>query len=238
MEIGKLPDLSKYRDFLFPGIVIILIVVSLVIVVKPKITELMEIRGNLAKQKQELAQLIQKAAILEGYDQNELQVRANKTLKVLPAEKNGPLVLATVRTLVNEQDLDLEGLSVNIGEVSTGAAKPKSSKEKVPSLEIKLSISGNLDDFYKFLEGIQTTAPIMKIKQLSFSREGNSVSGSLLLASYYLNLPVDIGKTSSKIVPITSQEAEIYQQLSGYQLAISGNALPPIGSGKEDPFVY
>lgn len=236
LEVGKLSELSKHRSYLFPGVVVILILVSAMTILKPKLNDLLETRRGLAKQKQELAQLTQKVALLEGYDQNELNTRVNQILKVLPTEKDGPLILATVRSLVADYDLELESLNVEVGEIATEAAEPKRKEELLPSLSIKLSVTGSLDNLYNFLEAVESTTPLMMIDLVSVNREGTTIESSIQLSTYYLAAPKDIGKAGRQITPITSEEEEVYQKLSRYQSPSVGTSLPYVGSGKENPF--
>lgn len=238
IETGRLSELSKFQSLLFPVVVIILILVSAITILKPRLNDLLETRRDLAKQKKELAQLTQKVAVLEGYDRDELQTRANQVNKVLPKEKDGPLILATIRSLVSDYNLELNNLTIEIGEIATESSEPKRKEELLPSLTIQLSIAGGLENLYDFFEAIESTTPLMRIDTISISREGSTADSKIQLFTYYLAEPKDIGKVGRQIVPITSEEEEIYQKLSRYQPARVGTKLPYVGSGKENPFTF
>ena len=237
-DIKKLPEASQFREFLFPGIVIILIVITAVTVLKPKIDSLLEIRQGVAKQKKELGQLSQKSAVLEGYDQNELKNRTEKLLKVLPVEKDGPLIVATMRSLVSENNLELISLGVNVGELATESAEPTKKEETVPSLKIALDVAGELGDLYNFLSAVESITPIMRVDKVGISREGTSVESQVSLSNYFLAMPKEIGKVSRQIVPVNTEEEKVYQEVSNYQPPAMGTALPIVTSGKENPFAY
>lgn len=234
MVVSKLPNLSQYRNYLIPIVLVVLMLISGVMILKPKAEEVFGLRGDLSRQKIELAQLTQKLAILEGYDQEELKYRAERMLRVLPTEKNGPLVLAVVRSLVGDHNLELVSLTVEIGEISTESAQ---SKEPLPSLEVSASVTGSLDDLGSFLNALESATPIMRVKGLSISREGKTVESNISLSTYYLSVPKDIGKPSRRINIITQEEEEVYQELSRYQLPAVGKELPSVSSGKENPFI-
>ncbi|OGV89695.1 hypothetical protein A2Z41_02455 [Microgenomates group bacterium RBG_19FT_COMBO_39_10] len=238
--VNKLPDLSKFREFLFPLIVVVLIILSGVLVVKPKLGEILKARGELGKQKDELAQLSQKIAILQGYDRSELEARANQVVKVLPVDKNGPLIFASLRSLANENDLEISGLDVQIGEISTGSGKiqTKGNKETFPSLTISLSVSGDRGDLYKFFKSVESISPLMRIKQISLDQEEDVLESKLELETYYLASPEFIGKADRTIIPTSPEEEEVYQEIKGYQAALSQTSLPMMTSGKENPFTY
>ncbi|HUV43031.1 MAG TPA: type 4a pilus biogenesis protein PilO [Patescibacteria group bacterium] len=242
MKIGinKLPGLSKFREFLFPLIVIVLIVLSGVLVVKPKLGEILKVRGELGKQKDELAQLSQKMAILQGYDRSELEARANQIVKVLPIDKNGPLIFASLRSLASENDLEIHGLDVQIGEISTesGKIQTKGNKESFPSLTISLSVSGDRGDLYEFFKSVESISPLMRIRQISLNQEEDIFESKLELETYYLASPEFIGKADRTIIPISSEEEEVYQKIKGYLTVLSQTSLPLITSGKENPFTY
>jgi len=242
MKIGinKLPGLSKFREFLFPLIVIVLIVLSGVLVVKPKLGEILKVRGELGKQKDELAQLSQKMAILQGYDRSELEARANQIVKVLPIDKNGPLIFASLRSLASENDLEIHGLDVQIGEISTesGKIQTKGNKESFPSLTISLSVSGDRGDLYEFFKSVESISPLMRIRQISLNQEEDIFESKLELETYYLASPEFIGKADRTIIPISSEEEEVYQKIKGYLTVLSQTSLPLMTSGKENPFTY
>ncbi len=238
IETGKLPELSKVQIYLFPLVVVILIVISTIAILKPKLDDLLKTRGNLTKQKKELAQLTQKVTVLEGYDQDELKDRVNKILRVLPKEKDAPLILVTMRSLANDYSLEISSLMIDVGELATESAELKTKKETLPSLNIQLSVSGSLGDLYDFLEAIESTTPLMRIDHVSIDREGTTIESSIDLFTYHLAAPQDIGKVSRQITPLSSEEEEIYQKLSRYQPAIVGTRLPYVGSGKENPFEF
>jgi Tfp pilus assembly protein PilO len=241
MKNAKIPDLSHFRPFLFPVVVVVLMTLSGVLILKPKMTAFLDLRKDLAEQKKELAILSQKVAVLEGYDQNELQNRADFTLKVLPAEKNAPLVLATVRSLISEHSLTLSDLTIGVGSLSTESAKVKTKaeeKEGIPSFSISLSFSGALSDLYRFLTAIESTLPLMRIEELSFSREGQTIEADLDLVSFYLVLPQSLGKTDRQIEPLTSEEEKVYLEINQYSSPKGSVSFPYVTSGKENPFTY
>jgi len=238
MKVGKLPDFGKYQDFIFPGLVIFLIVLSAMIILKPKINDFWLLRRGLLGQKEKLAQLSQKVAVLEGYDRNELLIRTGQVLKVLPAEKDAPLVLATIRSLVNDYHLELGSLNISVGEISTESAKTVTKEKLLPSLDSQLSVSGNLSDFYDFLDALEKITPLVRINQVSITKEGTSVESKIQFSSYYLVPPKGIGKTNRQVISITSEEEKVYQELSQYQSTSVGTSLPSVGSGKENPFVF
>lgn len=237
IETGKLPELSKFRIYLFPLVVVVLIVISTIAILKPKLNDLLKTRTNLAKQKKELAQLTQKVTVLEGYDQDELKIRVNKILKVLPKEKDAPLILVTMRSLANDYSLEINNLSIDVGELATESTKPKTKKETLPSLSIQLNVFGTLNDLYDFLEAVESTTPLMRIDHVSIDREGTTIESTIDLFTYHLVAPQDIGKVSRQITSLSSEEEEVYQKLSRYR-PIVGVRLPYVGSGKENPFEF
>jgi Tfp pilus assembly protein PilO len=239
IKIKRLPDLSKFRDFLLPLMAIILIVLSAVFLVKPKFNSILKARRELSKQKTELAQISQKITILQGYDQTELEARANQSVKVLPVDKNGPLIFANLRSLASENDLEVHNLDVQIGEISTSSGKTKTTKGKQtasPSLTISLSISGDRDDLYEFFKSVESIAPLIRLQQISFSQEEDVAESKLELETYYLASPEFIGQAGRTIVSISPEEEEIYQEIKDYQTVSSQTTLPLMTSGKENPF--
>lgn len=231
-------DLNKYRAFLFPGIAVVLIILSGMLVLKPKINDLSKLKKDITSQKEELSRLSQKVAVLESYDRNELKRRTDQVLKVLPAEKDAPLIMAALRQLINDHDLELKSLDIGVGEISTESAKQIGIKKAVPALDLELSLVGVLDDLYEFLNALDSITPLIEVDELQVGREGLAVEAGMELSSYYLLGSEDSGKIDRQIVAITPEEEKIYQEISFYKPVPGSMDLPEVSSGRENPFVY
>ena len=231
-------DLNKYRTFLFPGIAVALVILSGMMVLKPKINDLSELKKDIASQKEELSRLSQKVAVLESYDRNELKRRTDQVLKVLPAEKDAPLIMTALRQLMNDHNLELKSLEIGVGDISTESAKQTSIKKDVPALDLELSLVGILDDLYEFLNALDSITPLIGVDELQMGREDLVAEAEMELSSYYLLGSEDTSKVDRQIVAITPEEEKIYQEISFYKPVPGSMNLPEVGSGKENPFIY
>lgn len=229
---------EKIQPFLIPGVIVFFVVVSGLLLIRPRINEILSIRKNLKREEKRLAQLTAKSAALEGLDQAELSSRADLTAKVLPTEKNLPLLLSVIKTVGEDNNIEVLDLQVSPGELATASAREK--KEKLPFLSFEISVGGNLSDFKEFLAKVAKIAPLVRIDGVIIETEegGGDFQTNFDLDSPYLFPPTSLGPIENPLVQITSQEENAYKQLTVLNFILVEKEIPSVPSGKANPFVF
>ena len=97
-------DINQQKHLLFP-----------LLVIKPKILNIIQTRKNISIDKIILGKLTQKVNTLEGLDQAELEEKLNLSLKVLPPEKDVPGLMSSFRLVAQEAGLTLKSIDTNPG---------------------------------------------------------------------------------------------------------------------------
>lgn len=231
------PDKALYKPFLLPVIIFLLIILSGLFLLKPRIAQVLNIRRNLSSQKAKLAKLTAKVAALQGLDEVELEEKTKVALRALPAQKDLPGALLTIKSLTTETGLELRGIQVEPGEISTESAEPQSSKKyNLPFLEFKINVGGSKTQLKDFLTKLSLTAPLMRVAAIKIAQtEGEVIEADLDLDTFLLPLPSTLGAVEQELVPITPQEEGIYQQLAKIA-PVQTVTFSPIPAGKENPF--
>jgi Tfp pilus assembly protein PilO len=230
-------NFNKYKLFLLPAIILLLVCVSGLFLLKPKINQVLSIRQNLSSQKNKLAQLTTKVTALQGLDEVELEERTKVLLGALPSQKDLPGALMTIKSLTTTTGLELRGIQVEPGEISTESAQPETTqKYNLPFLEFKIRVGGNQTQLKDFLTKLVLTAPLMRVAAMEISQaEGEAIEADLKLDTFFLPLPSTLGTAEKPLAAITPQEEVIYQQLTKISPGQTGT-FSPIPSGKENPF--
>ena len=224
---------------IIPLAIILAVVLVAVIFLGPRLSGIITGQEEISSQKAKLAKLTAKAAFLESLQASELQTKTENSLAFLPAEKDLPRVLSVVRNLAGDNGLELQGVRVGAGDISTGSAAVKTNKNELESLELKVILVGSWDQLQGFLFQIEEASPLMRVAKSDMSFLPPLVEATLLIDSFSLPLPITLGASETPLAAISPQEEEVYRQLVKV-IPQNQESLPSITSpsGRENPFVF
>lgn len=229
----KEKKLSDYKNFLLPGIVTLLVFLTTLSFLKPKVAAIIEVQKKLSQNKKNLTLLTQKLAALEGLDQTELTKKTDLLMAALPSEKKVPQALIIFKNLALETGVELEEIQVDPGELDV------ESEEEFLSFNIKLS--GSIEKIGTFFDKLEKTFPLMRLIVVDLSRpEGDLFNASLEVQSFFLSLPKTLGAAEEELSLVTPQEEAIYRRLVDFKAFQLKEELPlPLTqTGKENPFTF
>jgi Tfp pilus assembly protein PilO len=225
----KIEDKNRYKNLLFQFFLIGIIIFSGIWFLRPKISNIFQMRRQINVEKEKLAKLTQKEAFLKSLDEYELTSKTQFLLKILPTEKDAILPLATLRTLVSDYKLKVDSIQVDLGQ--------EESNLNLSSIGFLLKITGNKDDMKDLIEKIKTTYPLMKIEELVISsRTESQPEATIKINAFFLNLPKEIGKTEDPLSLVTPAEEKVYEYVSGFSSPLQEEFILSIPTGKENPF--
>jgi len=232
-------NLKNLKPFLLPILIIFVILVVTIAVLKPKLEIISESRQQLIKDKKTLASLTTKVATLEGLARVEFSEKVDVALAVLPAEKNVPGNLSTIKNVALNNGLIVNSITISeIGEIATVGSTEKTAKNNIlPSFKVSLSLIGNVGMVNDFVSQIQSTAPLMSVENLSISQKKTEIPETrMTIEAYFLPFPKTLGKAEQQLVAITSGEEKIFNRLNDFTLFGSETSLPNLPVGKENLF--
>ncbi len=242
--------LSDYQPFLFPVVVALLVFLTAFAFLKPKIGAIIEGQRRLSQNKQVLARLTEKAAALEGLDQTELTRKTDILLAALPTEKDVPRFLATYKELAQKIEVVIQQIEVNPGKLATpedeqvapegGQASPEGGQASPPPfLVFQIGVSGELEKVGIFLDELEKTLPLMRLKEVSLSqKEENLFESEIELQAFFLFLPGELGPVEEALPLISQREEEVYRQLADFKSVELKESLLLTPAGKENPFTF
>lgn len=235
--IKKIPEEAKI--WLIPGLIILGVILVSVLFLGPQIGTILAGQKEVSLQKHKLAKLTAKVAFLEGLQESELQSKTETVLAFLPAEKDLPWALTTIRNLAGNTGLELRSIQVGAGEISTGSSLIKSEKNNLDSLEFKVVVGGGWDQLKNFLSQIEEGFPLTRVAKTNISFLPPGIEATLLLNRFSLPLPTTLGASEDPVAVILPSEEEIYRQL--LEIIPPGSGTPVTVSfpaGRENPFVF
>jgi len=230
---------TEYKTFLIPGAILVLILITTVFVLKPRISSIIESRNQLLADKKMLTSLTAKLAALEGLAKVEFSDKVDVALNVLPSDKDVSRNLSVIKKIALNNSLIISDISISdIGELATASSKQKIAKgEVLPFFTLDMTVIGGRELIKSFIEQIESTAPLMKNRSLSISQKKEGLTEtSLEIQAFFLPFPKTIGKPEQQLVPIASEEEKTFEKINGFNSFIDEEILPNLPVGKENLF--
>lgn len=232
-------NFKDLKPFLLPILVVFLILVVTAFVLKPRLEVMAKSHQQLIKDKKVLADLTKKLAALEGLAKVEFSEKTEIALAVLPAEKDVPSNLSVIKTVALNNGLIVNGITISeVGEINALASDIKLKKEAIlPSFKLNVNLTGNLETIKNFISQIQSTAPLMEVKNVSLSqKKTESPETKMEIEAYFLPFPKTLGKPEQQLMVITSGEEKIFSRINGFTFLKGQQTLPNLPVGKENLF--
>lgn len=229
--------MKSYGFYLWPVLVVVIILVGSLNVDLPKINEIKQARQELSGIKEKLAKLTAKTDLLKALDQNKLKADYEKTTLVLPEDKDAPSVLRLMEISASSSGVTVEDLDLNPGKLATGGAI---SKEKANNIPVKLIVSGSAQQISDFLSKMAAAgrATGLTSLDLSFAKEGSASAKTRLEVEAYFFMPQavlsKVGKVDEPLSVWGSQEKDSLNKVWQRELLAPSTIITP--AGKTDLF--
>lgn len=232
-------DLKEIKLFALPIFVVFLILVFSLAILKPKLDIIFKTSSQLNTNKKTLAALTKKLASLEGLAKVELTDKTNLALDFLPAEKDVPGSLFSIKKMAYNNGLIIGDISIaEVGELATISAKQKINKnEIIPSFKINLHVFGDVERLKNFIISLESSTPLIRVNQISLTtKKGAGQEAIIDLAAFFLPFPVSIGKSEQPLVAITADEEKVFTRISEFSSFRNEQEIPNLPVGKENLF--
>ncbi len=234
-------NLKKNKIFFIPLAVLFLILIASLFILRPKIADIFKARRDLTSNKKRLTTLTEKASVLEGLAEVELNEKVNDVLRVLPVEKDVAKNIFVLKRLALDAGLVFGGVNLSeVGEISTESAKTKLTQGAIlPSLSFNVSLIGSQDRVKNFLVDLEKTAPLMKVAQLTISqKKENPSETTILIESFYLSLPKTIGKLETPIASVNREEENVLLKVAEFKSFRDEDEFYFATGFKDNPFAF
>lgn len=197
--------LTKYRSLTIFGLVVVLFLLSLNFIF-PQISKIQKSYSTMDEQTDRLEKQKGKLAQLKSLNEYELSKKAEISLKAVPQEQSALSLIYTVSRLAQEKSLIVKSLSV-----SNSATATQINPDEKPSdnsvVKLNLTVDGPVEILKDFLTSINKTFPIISVNTISTTSEGDILTTTMSLSSFYQPLPENIGKIDTPL-PQFSQDQE------------------------------
>lgn len=222
-----LQDFAIYIGFL---IIFLLLLFKILI---PQMESILTNRTLLQNSQEKLDNLETKVRILRGYNKEATREQLKKLNLALPLEKDIGLMLSSLDSVAARSKAQLGTFSIKVGSLATPSAATKDSTLGVPSLEVKLNISGEPREIAEFVKQTRSVLPIMQVSKVALT----ALSSSIDLV-YYYQPTIPINSITDAPLPIfSSSQEKILSDIETRAPVLTGGAETEIdSSSRTDPF--
>ncbi|GEM_PF-803939 len=216
-----------------------LVVVSLLALL-PMFTRMQNLTRELESKRKVLDELNEQVVVLNNLDQTILSERMKVMDKVLPPEKDVVAYVTALDSLSRDLGLSLGDISLNPGEIQKeGKEPPEGVKTQgLSGIETEVRVTGPLESIYALLRQVETTAPLMIVKDVALSRVAGEVFTMKLRLTMIYADPVKSGSLKGVVSLFTREEESLYEQVEKYRRYESASARVVSGEGKKDLFEF
>jgi hypothetical protein len=186
-----------------------------------------------ARQK-EANTLADRVTILSQLDTNVLENRVRILDQALPPRKDVVAYLSAIDGLSRELGLSFGGITITPGDVTEKNTVSKG-KGGLSSLDTTIKIQGDETGIYAFLKSVEQVMPLMEVKDVKVTKNGNQYALSLTLAMLYA--PAATGDVKGQVSLFNEKEEAYFQILQGYKhYEAAGGGDTSATAGKTDLF--
>lgn len=205
--------------FLWPIILVVLFLISLNLLLLPKINEIGGVNKKIDQVKNNINKVKEQNKYLMSIDQEKLKINAEYLENAVLKDKKSYLLVGIIRGVANNFGYQLESFSLTPGELKEeeGSTNVSVSKDTV-KMPVNLSMIGPKDKTLGLISALEKTLPILFIDKFETKSLGNLSKLDLTVSSYYIN-----DKTSMETENITlndlilsKEESDLIDRISSF----------------------
>jgi len=240
----KIFGLEKALLFLFlsPLVLIILFLVSLNLVLIPKITNIGEVNNKISEVKGNTNKIREQNNYLMSIDQNELKKNADYLDNAVLKDKQSYLLVQVIREVANKFDYQIESFSLTPGELKDGETIKIATSQDTVKMPVSLSVVGPKEKSLEFILALEKTLPILFIDKFETRTTGSLSQLNLIVSSYYLSDKANIETSNVALsdLILSKEEVALINRISNFTKIENNQSTPQQSTfqeyQRENPF--
>lgn len=234
----------------FGLLTVLLIFVSII----PQINSISGLYSDLIKENKRLAQLRIKVAQLVDSNDSLIITNAEKVDKALPSTKPLLELMTALNQVGTNTNVRFNDISLTPGKISTDSADTKTSsrktkatsgKESYESLNLDITVTGNINDINQFFTEIEKIAPFTTITAMTLNEKSADsqfadsstafFEAKLTITTYFFPKEISVN-IDAKIPELTVSQREIIDNLQNFTYINVDEQFEIRGGGLENLF--
>lgn len=218
---------SRYKSFIVPFLVIIVVIGLFVKISIPSVEDLLNGYEEQKKVKLAIDNMRQNLNFLKSIDESSLESQFKIATSALPIEKDFDSVLNALSDSSNKSGVVLGGFKFTVGNLS---------KEEVESefhsLNLVVTLDGSVEDVDSFISSLAKTLPLSEITKISSQKDRSIVT----IEFYYEIVKASENNDSLPIVAVSSEGESLIGELSALDIPQSSSFDLPVSTPSANPF--
>jgi hypothetical protein len=211
--------------FLVPIGVVVMFLISLGLVVIPKIDEIKVNFNGIEKFRSQIKLNDQKKTYLSSVDQEQLVNDASYLNQAVLKEKKSYLLVGIIRNIADKFNFQVKSFSVSPGTLKDGNNNTKDSEkikisdeDSATRMPIKVSLVGPSENNLKLIKALENSLPILFIDSFNSKTKNKTSELDLSVSCYYLPDKIDYlsGNLTLNDLRLTAEESNLLMEISEF----------------------
>lgn len=232
----KLPEIiQSHKLVIMPLLASLFAILLAFFIVVPQTYKIISQIKEIDSSKQRVASLNLKSSKLASLNLEEYKNKLNKTLIVLPFNKEVPQALLSLQLLANSLNIEIK----NYGASGISPTARSGSQEK-DSFTISLELEGSYDSLKSFINQIDTLPRTFSLRGVNFTstKEGDRFSSEMSIAAFFSPEQNLLGSVDEEVTGLTIQEESMLDDIEEVtkSIPVVNEKSLDLPRGKSNPF--
>lgn len=204
--------------FLPPLGLIVLFLISLNLVLVPKINNIGEVNKKIAEVKANTAKIKEQNNYLMSMDQAELKRNAEYLDNAVLKDKQSYLLVQVIRRVANNYGYQIQSFSLTPGEIKNNESIKVSNSNETIKMPIDVTLLGPKERNLDFISALEKSLPILFIDKFETRITGGLAQLNLSVSSYYISNTNNIETSNVTLSDLTlsKEEAALINRISSF----------------------
>ncbi|OGH19906.1 MAG: hypothetical protein A3D74_04895 [Candidatus Levybacteria bacterium RIFCSPHIGHO2_02_FULL_37_13] len=217
----------RYKSFVIPFLVIIVVILLFVRLTVPAIQDLFEGYEKQKESRLVIDNIRQNLNFIKTIDDSSLESQFKVVTKALPPEKDFDSVLNAISDSSNKSGVVLSGFKFTVGNLSK-----EEIESEYPSLNLELTLDGDAETANIFIGSLAKTLPLSEIAKVSAQKDSSIVT----IEFFYKPVKASINNDSLPIIPISNKGLELIDNMSALNIPQASDIDLPVSTPSANPF--
>lgn len=220
----------KYKGFVLPAVVFLIIIGLSVTFGKSLLFELLNQRSSIDQTRSKIKNLQANKAILQSLDEAQLQDQVQVTLRAVPGVSSTLPTLSSLKNLASTVGVTITNFNV----AESPSKQTGDNGGAVRKISFSFTLDGDLAKIITFLERMHSTAPLTKINQVDLS--ATSRRSKINFVSFWSPLSETLPPADEPVYALNQSEMKAIENLRKLQGDIIQSKNLPTPEGRSNPF--
>ncbi|HEV2339277.1 MAG TPA: hypothetical protein VGT05_00750 [Patescibacteria group bacterium] len=198
----------KYREYIFPFIVIISCLIIFFQFIMPQIQDWFTLQDQISITSEQIDTLSQNVKILSNIDDKRLDSLLTTAKTALPGQKDFAGILNAISSAASIAGVTLGDYSFQVGSIQGNGTQTYSGQL---SVQVQLTISGGIEEAKSFIAALHTQFPLSNVTGLVIN---SSTLTSVTANFYYSPFPMTSFDETKPVQTITKADEDFLNQLA------------------------